>query len=67
MKEALMLCLGRIDPAMSEALWLVYIERMSYSQAAEVMKVNTKKVDHLLTNGKKRMREELGKEGIERI
>ena len=43
---------------------MVYIERMSYAEAAEVMKVNTKKIDHLLSRGKKSMREELMKEGI---
>ena len=63
-KEALLECLGRIDPKLREALWLVYYEGMSYAEAASVMKVNTKKVDHLLERGKKQMRSELGKEGI---
>ena len=63
-QRALRICLERIDPLDKEALWLVYIERMSYAEAAEVMKVNTKKIDHLLSRGKKSMREELMKEGI---
>ena len=63
-RRALMVCLGRLDPLEREALWLVYIEGMSYAQAAEVMKVNTKKVDHLLSKGKQNMKKELGKEGI---
>ena len=63
-KEALTRCLERIAPELKEALWLVYIEEMSYTDAAAVMGVNTKRVDHLLTRGKKAMREELRKEGI---
>ena len=63
-KAALYVCLERIDPQLREALWLVYFERMSYAQAAQVMGVNTKRVDHLLTRGKKQMRMELEKEGV---
>ena len=63
-KEVLLECLGRIDPELREALWLVYYEGMTYAEAASVMKVNTKKVDHLLERGKRQMRTELGKEGI---
>lgn len=63
-KRALGACLERIDPLEKEALWLVYIERMSYAEAAEVMKVNTKKIDHLLSRGKQSMKKELMKEGI---
>ena len=37
---------------------------LSYAQAAEVLGCGVKKIDNLLTNGKKRMREELEKEGI---
>ncbi len=57
-------CLKRIDQQQREALWLVYFEGMRYAEAASVMGVNTKKVDHLLTRGKKQMRTELEKEGI---
>ena len=57
-------CLGRIDQQQKEALWLVYFEGMSYAQAATVMGVSSKKVDHLLSNGKKQMRFELEKEGV---
>ena len=58
------LCLERIDPQLREALWLVYFEDMSYKAAAHIMGVNTKRIEHLLTRGKKKMREELEKEGI---
>ena len=63
-REVLNLCLERIDPQLKEALWLVYYEELSYAQAAEVMKVSVKKVDHLLSRGKEHMRKELKKEGI---
>ena len=57
-------CLNRIAPQYREALFLVYAAGLSYAQAAEVMGVNTKRVDHLLTRGKQAMRKELNKEGI---
>lgn len=63
-KRILHLCLDRIDPQLKEALWLIYFEDMSYAEAAEIMKVNTKKIDHLLTRAKNKLREELLKEGI---
>ena len=62
--EVLHLCLERIDPELKEALWLVYMEDMSYAQAAEVMGVKIKRIDHLLTRGKAHMRRELEKEGV---
>ena len=63
-KRVLHLCLDRIEPDMREALWLIYFEDMSYNQAASVMKVNSKKIDHLLQRGKRQMRDELEKEGV---
>jgi RNA polymerase sigma-70 factor (ECF subfamily) len=57
-------CLNRIAPQYREALWLVYDADLSYAQAAEVLGCGVKRIDNLLTNGKKRMREELEKEGI---
>ena len=63
-REVLRVCLERIDPQLKEALWLVYCEDMSYAEAASVMKVNTKRIDHLLQRGKKQMRIELEKEGM---
>ena len=62
--EILRRCMDRIEPAMREALYLVYYDGMTYMQAADVMKVTYKKLDHLLQNGKKRMQEELKKEGV---
>ncbi len=63
-KEVLRTCLERIDPELREALWLVYFDDMSYAQAAEVMRVSPKRIDHLLERGKQHMRRELKKEGI---
>lgn len=63
-KQILHLCLNRIEPELKEALWLIYFEGMSYAEAAAVMKVNRKKIDHLLQRGKKHMRIELVKEGM---
>ena len=64
-KRILHLCLDRIDPATREAIWLVYFENMSYEDAAAVMKVNSKKINNLLTRGKEKLREELAAEGID--
>ena len=57
-------CLNRIAPQYREALWLIYVMELSYAQAAEVLNCGVKKIDNLLANGKKRLRQELEKEGI---
>ena len=61
---ALHRCLNRIAPQYREALWLVYAMEMSYAQAADVMRCNTRRIHSLLSEGKQRMRKELDKEGI---
>ena len=63
-KEAIYRCLGRIAQEYKEALWLVYLEDLSYIQAADVMRVSRKKIDNLLSRGKLILRKELEKEGI---
>lgn len=63
---ALYRCLNQIAPQYREALWLVYIDGMSYAQAAQVMGCNLTKIENLLKNGKNRLRQELEKEGITR-
>ena len=63
-KRTLHLCLNRVDRDVREALWLIYFEDMSYAEAAAVMGVNTKKIDHLLTKGKNQLSIELKKEGF---
>lgn len=62
--EALHMCLQRIDPELKEALWLIYFDGLTYAQAAEVMHVTPKRIDHLLSRGKQHMRKELEKEGV---
>ena len=57
-------CLNRIAPQYREALYLVYDLDLSCAQAAEVLGCGVKKVKDLLHNGKKRLRLELEKEGI---
>lgn len=63
-KSILHLCMSRIDPGYREALWLVYMEGLSYTAAAEVMGVSKKKIDNLLSRGKTVLRKELEKEGM---
>lgn len=62
-KEVLHRCMGRLDHDMQEALWLVYFRGMSYRDAAIVMRVTEKRIDHLLDRAKKKLREEIEKEG----
>ena len=57
-------CMERIDADVREALWLVYFENMSYIEAANIMKVNKKRIDRLLQKGKEHLRKELEKDGI---
>lgn len=63
-KRILYECLDRIEPELREALWLVYIENMSYAQAADVMGVKPRRIDRLLARGKQSLRRELEKEGV---
>lgn len=58
------LCMGKLDPELREALWLVYFEGMSYDESARVMNKKTKQLDYLLQKGKRLLREELEKEGV---
>ena len=63
--EALRRCLDRLDPRYREPLWLVYAMGMSYEQTAGILGCPVKKIDNLLTAGKKLLRRELEKEGTE--
>lgn len=57
-------CLNRVEQEYREALWLVYMENMSYEKAAAIMKVSYKRMDYMLQKGKQLLRAELSKEGI---
>ena len=63
-KRVLYRCLERIAPELREALWLIYFENLSYNEAAEVMKVTSRRINHLLSRGREHMRKELEKEGL---
>ena len=55
--------LEKLDENMSVAIHLVYLEGMSYEEAARVMKKSKKQVDNLLYRAKTQLRSLIGKEG----
>ena len=57
-------CLNRIATQYREVLYLTYEMGMSSEQTAQVLDCGVRKVYDLVKNGKKRLREELVKEGI---
>ena len=57
-------CMERLPSAQKEALYLVYIEDMSYKETAAVLHKTVKQVDKLLQLGKKKIKPFLEKEGI---
>lgn len=61
---ALYRCMDRLPGAQREALYLVYVEEMSYQNAALVLHKTEKQVDKLLQLGKKNLRGLLEKEGV---
>lgn len=58
-------CLDSLPRAQKEAMYLVYIEEMSYKEAAAVLRKTGKQVDKLLQTGKKAIKPLLKTEGIE--
>lgn len=62
--RALYRCLAKIPPDYREALYLVYIEDMSYDEAGAIMHKTRKQVDNLVQRGKRAMRTMLGEEGL---
>ena len=52
----------KLPKDMREAVWLVYFESLSYSEAARVMGVKPKQIDNLLYRAKKELRSILGEE-----
>ena len=57
-------CMEYLPSAQKEALYLVYIEGMSYKEAAAVLRKSAKQIDKLLQLGKKKLRPLLETEGI---
>ena len=62
--RALYRCLDKIPADYREALYLVYIENMSYDDAGAIMRKSRKQVDNLVQRGKAAMRKQLGEEGL---
>ncbi len=62
-KKAVNLAVAKLPPEMATAVHLVYIEEMTYDEAAKVMKRSRKQVDNLLYRAKKELRSILGEEG----
>ena len=62
--RALYRCLEKIPSDYREALYLVYIEGMSYDEAGAIMRKTRKQVDNLVQRGKKAMRPLLAEEGV---
>ncbi|MEG0570122.1 MAG: RNA polymerase sigma factor [Oscillospiraceae bacterium] len=60
----LKLSMEQINPDYKEALYLTYIEGMSYTQAAQIMKKNEKQIANLVFRGKKALKPILQQEGI---
>lgn len=56
--------LDRLDPELSEVLYLIYFEDMSYAAAAKIIGVKERRIEYLLQKGKTALREELEKEGL---
>lgn len=55
--------ISSLPEEMQLAVHLIYFENLSYSDAAKVMKKNTKQVDNLLYRAKAKLRDILGKDG----
>ena len=58
-------CLAKIIPDYREALYLVYIEGMSYDEAGAIMRKTRKQIDNLVQRGKRAMRALLAEEGVQ--
>ncbi len=62
--QVLYRALEKIPVDCREALYLVYIEDMSYDEAGAVMRKTRKQVDNLVQRGKRAMRPLLEEEGV---
>ena len=57
-------CLAQVPAHYREALYLVYLEGMSYDEAGVIMRKTRKQMDNLVTRGKIAMRDLLGEGGL---
>lgn len=67
LRRSVLSAVDGLPPDMRAAVYLVYIEGMSYDEAGRVLKKTRKQVDNLLTKAKRRLKELLGEEGAELI
>lgn len=56
--------LKRLNPEYKQILWLIYFENFSHSEAAAIMKKNSRQVKNLVYRAKKALKSELEKEGF---
>ena len=54
----------KLDINVREAIYLVYIEELSYEETSKIMRKNKKQIDNLLVKGKKELRKLLENEVI---
>lgn len=62
-KRSVFEALKNLSEEMRTAVYLVYIDGMSYGETAKIMNKNTKQIDNLLYRAKAELRSALGKEG----
>ena len=58
------LCMDRLNPSYREALYLIYFEDMSYTQAAKITGKTLKQITNMVYRGKESLRRRLEQEGI---
>ena len=64
--KALYKVLDKLNPDYRNALWLVYVDGMSYTEAGIVLGKSTKQIENLVFRAKASARKKLEKEGIVR-
>ncbi len=62
-REKLYSALEKLPQKMREAVYLVYLEDLSYAEAAKVMKISRKQIDNLLYRAKEELRFTIGRKG----
>ena len=55
----------QLPEAMQTVIHLIYFEKMTYEEAAKVMKKNRKQIDNLLYRAKKELHAIIGKDGVQ--
>lgn len=63
-RQILHLCMGQLNDAYREALYLIYFEGMSYAQAAQVMGKSVKQITNMVLPGQAKAPRPVGKGGF---